>query len=446
MYNGKIADVEQSIIKAPSKDECQRILYKRYGTSYKIDKWEKTLSPGFLGFGQKEIVQAFYHLVPEKPVEILSKKNTSSLTKEEALENIEQIRSRMDLGQTASADLLSDFMKNRDALLKKNEPALTSAQLGQIAEQLEQLKKNMEQVNRAVNEGKLSSKNVPPTIVRIEKILADNEFTPSFIKTISEKVRSEFSLEQLEDFDAVESAVVDWIGESIHIAEEPPARRPHVIVIVGPTGVGKTTTIAKMAASLIVKSKESDGPRPKVKLITTDYMRVGALSMLETYGGIMDMSVDKAESADVVKALYTRYRSGTDYIFIDTSGLSPKDYTNIAVMRSILDVPSMHADVYLAVTASTKASDLEAIIRNYEQFNFRSVIITKYDETTSYGNVLSVLAEKGKKISWITTGQEVTSCFERANPARFLMDLDGFRKDEEHIKEKFDYKPDTEEA
>ncbi len=432
MYNPESTEGCQ-YIEGRSQEECKQKLFSMYGTDYTIVQKKKIPKPGFLGFGQKEVCGMWYRTLPSRSSNVSSSSAAIQprLSLEEAQRAVSQITAQM--GSSSA----NDFIKARDEIVRKNEPAVTSAQLGQIVSKLEELSKNMQKVSAEPNEH--------PTIRRIEEILEENEFTPSYIKKMSERIRAQFSLERLDDFDEVQDAVIDWIGESLTIANDPVKRPPHVVIIVGPTGVGKTTTLVKFAGNILRQSRKNKKADPVVHFITTDFMRVGAYDMLKHYTSILDMSIDKAETADDVKKLYSRYRSGSDYIFIDTSGLSPNDYTEIANMRAVLDVPDMHADIYLAVTASTKARDLEAIMRNYEQFNFSSVIITKYDETSSYGNVLSVLSEKNKAISWITTGQQVPRFIERANPGRFLMDLDGFRKNEEHIKEKFNYEPGKEE-
>jgi len=276
-----------------------------------------------------------------------------------------------------------------------------------------------------------------PTIKKIEDLLSENEFTKSYIQKIAERLRAEFSLEELADFEKTQQTVVDWIGSDIHIATEPVFRPPHVIIIVGPTGVGKTTTVAKMAANIILDAKNRQLPRPAVRMITIDKLRVGAAVQLERYGEIMGVEVDKAEKMEDVKDLFNNYKAKLDYLLIDTSGCSPNDFENIGKMRAILEVPGLKPDVYLAVTAGTKSVDLEKIIKNYDSFNFRSIIITKCDETSTYGNVLSVLAEKGKDISWVTDGQSVPRYIERASPVMFLSNLVDFSIDHKHIEEKF---------
>ena len=93
----------------------------------------------------------------------------------------------------------------------------------------------------------------------------------------------------------------------------------------------------------------------------------------------------------------------------------------------------MKADIYLAISATTKAKDVEFIIRNYDSFNYRSVIITKCDETLSYGNVLSVLAEKEKSVSMVATGQKILNALKRAHPLQFMRYLSGFTVDRNRL-------------
>ena len=418
MYNQEGLDTGL-YIEGRSDTECKERLYKVYGTDYEVTGRKTIPKPGFLGFGQKDVCRLYYRTNIHKPVsEPAVVKPQLSL--EEAQAAIGKITSKM---SNAASD---DFEKNRNEIILKS-------QLGQIANKLDVLMKNVS-----------PETNYHPSIKRIEELLTENEFTPSYIRAMCEKVRTQFSLKKLDDYDAVQNAVIDWIGESLTISKDVVKRPPHVVIIVGPTGVGKTTTLVKFAGNLLRDARKNKKADPVVHFITTDFMRVGAYDMLSHYTSILNMSIEKAETAEDVATLFKNYRNNSDYIFIDTSGLSPNDYTEIANMRAVLDVPDMHPEIYLAVTASTKAKDLEVIMRNYEQFNYDSVIITKYDETSSYGNVLSVLSEKNKAISWITTGQQVPRFIERANPGRFLMDLDGFNKNEAHIKEKFNYEPSKE--
>jgi flagellar biosynthesis protein FlhF len=208
-------------------------------------------------------------------------------------------------------------------------------------------------------------------------------------------------------------------------------------VVVGPTGVGKTTTIAKIAANLIMDAKKTGKPRPEMRIITIDRTRVGAVEQLARYGELMSIPVDKAESAEDVRTIYEDCKKVTDAVLIDTSGYSPNDSTHIGQMRAMLDVDGLNPDVYLAISASTKATDLNFIIQNYEPFAFGSIIVTKCDETKKFGNILSVLEEKHKSISYITDGQRVPHNIMKADVVYFLTRLSGFQIDRVHIDDEF---------
>jgi flagellar biosynthesis protein FlhF len=250
-------------------------------------------------------------------------------------------------------------------------------------------------------------------------------------------------VDELDNFDAVQRTVVDWIGKSISIYPETIHKAPHVIILVGPTGVGKTTTIAKLAGTLLKNASQKKQPKPSIRMITIDHTRVGAEEQLRRFGVLMDVAVDKAESAADVKQIFDTYKDSLDVLFIDTPGYSPNDFENIGKMCGILGIPGMNKDVYLTITASVKARDLVSIIQVYEQFNYDSVIITKCDETSAFGNVLSVLSEKHKPIAYITDGQQVPKKIERASVVRFLTNLNDFKIDRNHIEEVFSEKSES---
>ncbi|GAB4370420.1 MAG: flagellar biosynthesis protein FlhF [Spirochaetales bacterium] len=271
-----------------------------------------------------------------------------------------------------------------------------------------------------------------PTIQRVEELLRENDFTESYIRQILEWMKKEFSLEELEDFEAVQDRVVERIGESIRIYQERDRGSPVVFILIGPTGVGKTTTIAKLAALYGISAA-----RPKkVRIITIDNYRIAAKEQIETYGNIMGIPVACAETYTDLKKFLALYQD-VDRIFIDTIGKSPRDFVKLAEMKELLEAASGRATVHLAISATTKAADILEIMAQFEPFGYSSVIITKLDETSRVGSIISALAERGKAVSYLTDGQRVPQDIELATPVRLLMRLQSFRVQRESLENKF---------
>jgi flagellar biosynthesis protein FlhF len=275
-----------------------------------------------------------------------------------------------------------------------------------------------------------------PALARIENLLALNEFSEELRGDVRETARREFSLEKLDNYPALQASVVDWIGRRIRIDAPPDfdGKSAKVVVVVGPTGVGKTTTIAKLAA---IYGIGGDGARPKrVRIITIDNYRIAAKQQIETYAEIMRIPVSLVESAADLAKTMALYQD-TDLILIDTIGRSPRDLAKLAEMKEILDTCGSQSVVYLALSATTKASDTEEILQQFEPFKYRSIILTKLDETMRIGNIISSLDRHRKSIAYLCDGQGVPQDLEEATVLRLLMNMEGFRIDRESLEKKF---------
>ena len=322
-----------------------------------------------------------------------------------------------------------DFEKERDKILEQ----MNHKTNPQIQEVLKTVKEMQEQLSSSTN----FVQEEHPTISKIEALLEENEFSASFIRKVIDRIRKNFPIDTLDDFDTVQNSVVEWICESISIQPPVYKSRPQIIVLVGPTGVGKTTTVAKLAARYAF-GKLGNEAKKNVRIITIDWFRIGAKEQIEIYGDTMQVPVSKAQSCDDINNIIDMYRNDEDYIIIDTTGYSPKDYENIAKMKKILDVRNYSVETYLCMTASTKLSDMKDIMQQYEIFGYDSVIITKFDETSHIGNVVSGLSDKGKSLTYFTTGQKVPHYLEQASVSHLLMKLSGFKFDSKSLCRKFD--------
>ncbi|GHV77013.1 flagellar biosynthesis protein FlhF [Spirochaetia bacterium] len=302
---------------------------------------------------------------------------------------------------------------------------------------LQKLLVQVETLNEKIDAKAFSPKDEEhPTLTRLEELFSQNDFSLGYTKMMLDRVRKELSLDALEDFDAVQDRVIEWIGETITIhTETPRQRKPRILVLVGPTGVGKTTTIAKLAAAYGVDGWGQDPI--KVVMITIDGYRIGAREQLEKYSDIMNIPVTYANNHEELRKSIAFYQDDADLILIDTIGKSPRDAVELAKMKQFLDACGSAAEVHLAVMAGTKYSDVRDILRQFAPFDYRSVVITKLDETTRVGNVISALFADGKAVSYITDGQSFDNHIHRAGVVRFLINLEGFRVSRDVIEQRF---------
>lgn len=208
--------------------------------------------------------------------------------------------------------------------------------------------------------------------------------------------------------------------------ETPSVGSKKVIMLVGPTGVGKTTSIAKLAArySYLLEKKY------KVGLVVLDTYRIGAVEQLMQYARMMKLGietvVDPPEFSTALNSL--RY---CDYILIDTMGSSPYDKGKIEKIYECLDAndTEYQVDVVLVMPSSIKYEDLKLTYENFSSLNVDTIIFTKLDETTGFGNIFSLVYETKKPISYFSVGQEVPEDLVDAN-SDFLVDclLNGFNR------------------
>ena len=196
--------------------------------------------------------------------------------------------------------------------------------------------------------------------------------------------------------------------------------KQRVIFFIGPTGVGKTTTIAKIASQLCVNHKK------KVVLLTTDTYRIAAAEQLKTYASILNIPFRVIYTEEEMMTAVGDYRE-YDYILVDTAGHSQHNEDQKDSMahflRSVDD--SVDKDTYLVVSATTKYRDLLAIADAYSEFTDYKLIFTKIDETTTLGNLFNLCMYTGASMSYITTGQNVPDDIEVFSPQSTVKQLLG---------------------
>lgn len=193
-----------------------------------------------------------------------------------------------------------------------------------------------------------------------------------------------------------------------------------MVFFVGPTGVGKTTTIAKIASIFRVDQKK------KVALLTADTYRIAAAEQLRTYANILEVPFRIIYTVEEIERAIEDFRD-YDYILIDTAGHSHQNQTQKESMRNLIHSvdDKIEKEVYLVLSATTKYRDLISIADSYKEMTDYKLIFTKLDETTTLGNLLNLRLYTDAELSYVTYGQNVPDDIEEFNPQSTVKQLLG---------------------
>jgi flagellar biosynthesis protein FlhF len=233
-----------------------------------------------------------------------------------------------------------------------------------------------------------------------KEILASNDFDPEECEFIIKEVKNSISREDLKDKFKIEKSLKDLIKNRIVTAGPiKKGNRKKIVMFIGPTGVGKTTTMAKLGA--IHSLREGS----KIAFITIDNYRIAATEQLKKYAEIMRIPIHVVSDRKSFREVIAKEKA--DIIMVDTSGRSHNNDLKIAEIKTFADSVEYDFEKILCVSANTKKKDLNQIFKSFNVMQFDSIIITKVDETSYIGNVINVADKYNKPISYFTDGQEV---------------------------------------
>ncbi|WP_079480175.1 flagellar biosynthesis protein FlhF [Halobacillus salinus] len=182
------------------------------------------------------------------------------------------------------------------------------------------------------------------------------------------------------------------------------------IHLVGPTGVGKTTTVAKLAADASLNKQQ------KVALITTDTYRIAAIEQLKTYAKILDIPIEVAYSMEDYAEARQKF-ADYDLVLVDTAGRNFRDANYVKELDVLIDF-SENTETYLVLSLTSKYQDMDDIYRQFQHLPIRQFIFTKLDETSSYGGALNMVMHHELGIAYFTNGQDVPDDIIEATPMR----------------------------
>lgn len=271
--------------------------------------------------------------------------------------------------------------------------------LNNINDELNQLKKLIyEMPNQRPKEIQKDSK-LPKTLEIYKKRMILNGIDEGIVSDILVEINDQINLKDKDDH-TIEKIIKynlnEYLGNPQTIIMDDNRK---IIFFVGPTGVGKTTTLAKVAASLVMENKY------KVGLITSDTYRIGAVDQLKIYSDILELPLEVSYNQEDMYKAFDKFKN-KDIVLVDTAGRNHNDIEQIMELENILKSTETK-EIYLLLSATIDKKILQSLIKKYSVLGDFKLIITKIDEAEDYGNIFNIRYFSNKQLSYYTTGQGV---------------------------------------
>lgn len=315
---------------------------------------------------------------------------------------------------------------------KTNEPTKENLKGNGLEEKLDNLQNLIEkqlsqQENKPQPDEAKSAEGENTERVNFLKLLynkmTDNEVSEKYAKEIIDEIDRNCKADVTMDFmlSEIYQRMILKLGKPYVMEED--EKTPKVVFFVGPTGVGKTTTIAKIASSFRVEHKK------KVALLTADTYRIAAAEQLRTYANILEVPFRVVYTAKEITEAVEDFKE-YDYILVDTTGHSPNNEAQCESMSDLIHSVDANAskEVFLVLSASTKYRDLMRTADIYKEITDYKLIFTKLDETTTLGDIYNLKLYTGATLSYVTCGQNVPDDIEYFNPQSTVKQLLGGRR------------------
>ncbi|MGI6587756.1 MAG: flagellar biosynthesis protein FlhF [Peptococcia bacterium] len=306
--------------------------------------------------------------------------------------------------------------KNDLALIKEKTPGVVKYD-HEIVSDLAEMRKMMQEMSYTL--GNLGEPKFPKVgqvlYQRLKKQELDTNIAQKIVKLTLDEY-SQIPLQTNEELNKIFFAnLLKPIQKIKYIPAQAKKGKPKILTFIGPTGVGKTTTIAKLAAISAVMEKK------KVALITVDTYRIAAVEQLKTIGDIMNVPVKVVFNPENLQECLQEMLD-FDVIYIDTAGRSHKNETQVNELKQYLE--SAHSDdIFLVLASTSKYQDFLDILETYRDVNITSLIFTKLDETSNYGSIYNLVYKEKHPISYFANGQNIPDDIETAEPLKLVQML-----------------------
>lgn len=309
-------------------------------------------------------------------------------------------------------------------------PKHNAKKIDEVAKQVNRLDEKLNLITDMFWDEKAISRNnlaIPPEFASIYKLARNSGMKNEHLDAIMQTTLMNMPTQMKANPTAVKRYFYSLLRNMLPCRKERESKKQRIIMLVGPTGVGKTTTLAKLAARFAYSSEK----RYNTGIITLDTYRIGAVEQLFQYAKMMKLPILDVIEVDEFKNAIKRLNH-CDVILIDTTGNSQYDKEKLDKLDKFLRASEASIDVNLVLSAGSKVDDLIEIYNGFSFLDIDTLIITKFDETKVFGNVFSLIYETNTPVSYFCVGQEVPDDLIEAN-SEFLVScvLDGFKKDKQ---------------
>jgi len=386
--------------------QTMALVKKEMGNDAIILQTKKTKSKGFLGFFKKDLVEVLAAIEPDKANLKVSKSKIEdkNRVKNEIRHNVDKEIQYIDRKTDKNEVSFKEVNKIYQKPISNNKNAKN-----------EDLSKDIDEIKSVIKD--LNNRFVET--FKNEEDEAINELKGKYVKKlknkgISDSLAHSIVGQALLDYKDCNKEIILKIINSkfadIKIKEDAYTQKYNVFV--GPTGVGKTTTLAKIASNLAI----AQGKR--IGFMTLDTYRISAVEQLRTYAEILNCPIEVAYDKNDVTEAINRLDS-RDSIFIDTAGRSHKNRIHMEELEEILE-SIKEKEIFLVLSANFNIDDIKDILEVYNFIDEFSIVVTKMDETSREGLVLDILNEAKKPISYIAYGQNVPDDIESFDFTKFV--------------------------
>lgn len=330
----------------------------------------------------------------------INKPGIFGFLKKPYIEVVAAIDSNSDSKTKKSVNSINNFENDLSYNTEKN--------INKLNSEINSIKSMLDTVLSKIDSDGNSDKDSSNILEKYKEVLLQNNVAKPVVDNILNIVSRQLSISS-ENENSIKNAIKiiirEYLGTPCSIENH--TGKPKIIFFVGPTGVGKTTTLAKLAAKLSIVNGKSVG------LITADTYRIAAVEQLKTYSEILSIPLNVIYEPSEIQSSIDNYKN-KDFILIDTAGRNHKDRELLGELKQLISYTDS-PEVFLLVSLTTGYKDLVSLVESYKFLKDYKLIFTKLDETSYFGNILNIKVLTSKPLSYVTTGQSVPDDIEVAN-------------------------------